>query len=1060
MQKLKLNKHCKVLLLLFCSSLLSLNMYAQSTLSGTVVDETGSPVVGATVKIKGTTAQGTATDVNGHFNLTGVPAKTVTLVVSFVGYNSQEVVAAPKSNNLKISLTLSTNSLSEVVVVGYGTLRKQDVTGTVATVDNKALQEIPSANVFEQLKGRVAGLDVVNGNSGPAITIRGNRTIGNPGADGPLIVLDGEPFYNFIENIDPNNIKSVDVLKGASATAIYGSRGSGGVILITTFRGRVGQTVTSYDTYYGITKLEGQLQMLNGAQYAQLKQDAIQGSIIQNTGAAALYGLTPAETAALAAGVSTNWVDLLVKPAMVWDQSLRISSGTDKTQVLLGAGYRKQTGLEPGIKSDRIDLNINVDHRVNKYIKIGVSQQGTLRTSDNNEGGSQLGTAQFLTPLASPYNADGSLNSLPWIGSTDNLTLNPLVPSTIPASFYNHTRGFVSNSILYAEVSPIEHLKYRYTVNYNFSQSLQGVYNGINGSGIVSLINTNASTTNNYSYRLNQEHLLTYDNTFGKHHINAIAGFNAEKAHTENSNISATNIPSDPNVNSNLSLGTFQSDGGSFSETGLLSYFARVNYAFNDKYDLTATIRTDGNSPLAQGHQWTTYPSLGLGWVISNENFMKRFTYIDNLKLRGGYGQTSTTGSVNAYSTLGQLSSVKYQYGGVSTGDAAGVRVTNLVNNNLTWQTTAEYNLALDFGVLNNRLTGTVELYKQNTTGIILPNALPATTGASSQVSNLGSSSDKGLEVTLSSLNIQNKGGFSWSTDFNIAFSRERIEELPNGLPFIISSGEFVGQPLSVIYDLKKIGIWQIGDSPGIDPSKTPAGQVYLPVNGQTSPLQYPGQIRVQDLNGDGKIDANDNQIIGHFNPNYTFGFSNRFSYKNFDLSLVIQGRMGFTTTVPYVSSSNSGVQGWQYLNLGRHNQPVIDYWTPTNPTNAFPEPNDQFQSQYYATLQYYDGSFIRAKSINLGYNIPAKILAHVGITSLRLYANITNPFIIYAPVMNHGFSVTDPESVTGINPVSAASSGNVGGYDANNNPNGWRGSGITAGLQTRDFIFGINARF
>ena len=263
-----------------------------------------------------------------------------------------------------------------------------------------------------------------------------------------------------------------------------------------------------------------------------------------------------------------------------------------------------------------------------------------------------------------------------------------------------------------------------------------------------------------------------------------------------------------------------------------------------------------------------------------------------------------------------------------------------------------------------------------------------------------------------------------------------------------------------MIYDLKKIGIWQIGDSPGIDNTKTPAGQVYLPVSGQTSPLQYPGQIRVQDLNGDGKIDANDNQIIGHFNPNYTFGFTNRFTYKNFDLSLVITARMGFTTTVPYVSSSNSGTQGWQYLNLGRHNQPVIDYWTPTNPTNAFPEPNDQFQSQYYATLQYYDGSFIRAKSINLGYNIPTSIVNHLGISSLRIYANVSNPFIIYAPIMHLGFSVPDPESITGINPVSAASSGNVGGYDANNNPNGWRGVGINAGEQTRDFIFGINARF
>jgi len=1060
MQKLKLTKCWKTLMLLVCTSLLSAGLYAQSTIKGTVTDDKGEPLAGATVRPKSTVVGSVTTDVSGKFSIKLATGENAIQVI-YLGYVTQDVAVTSKTTSLTIALVSSSSNLNEVVVVGYGTLRRQDVTGTVATVDNKSLQEIPSASVFEQMKGKVAGLDVVeSATNGPAITIRGDRTIGAAGVDGPLIVLDGEPYYNFIENIDPNNIKSVDVLKGASATAIYGSRGSGGVILITTFRGRVGQTVTSYDTYYGISKLEGELQMLNGAQYAQLKQDAIQGSIIQANGAAALYGLTPAETAGLAAGTNTNWVDLLVKPAMIWDQSLRISSGTENTQVLVGAGYRKQTGLEPGIKSDRIDLNINVDHKISKYLKIGVGQEATLRTADNNEGGSQLGTAQFLSPLISPYNPDGSLNVLPWVGATDNNTLNPLIPATIPASYYNHTRGFVSNTILYGEVSPIEHLKYRYTVNYNFSQSLQGIYNGINGGGIVSLINTSASTTNNYSYRLNQEHLLTYDNTFGKHHINVIAGFNAEKAHTENSNISATNIPSDPNVNSNLSLGTFQSDGGSYSESGLLSYFGRVNYAFNDKYDVTATLRTDGNSPLAQGHQWTTYPSLGLGWVISNESFMRKYGFIDNLKLRGGYGKTSTTSTISPYQTLGQLSSVKYQYAGVSAGDASGVRVTTLVNNNLTWQTTSEYNLALDFGVLKNRLTGTIELYQQTTNDIILPNALPVTNGAGSQVSNLGSSSDKGLEITLSSVNIQNKKGFSWSSDFNIAFNREKVLALPNGLPSVISSGEFVGQPLNVIYDLKKIGIWQIGDSPGIDNTKVPAGQVYLPVNGQTSPLQYPGQIRVQDVNGDGKIDANDNQIIGHFNPNYTFGFTNRFTYKNFDLSLVITARMGFTTTVPYVSSSNSGLQGWQFLNLGRHNQPVIDYWTPTNPTNAFPEPNDQFQSQYYSTLQYYDGSFIRAKSINLGYNIPTNIVNHVGISSLRLYANISNPFIIYAPIMHHGFTVTDPEAITGINPVGAASSGNVGGYDPNTNPLGWRGNGVTAGEQTRDFIFGINARF
>lgn len=365
-----------------------------------------------------------------------------------------------------------------------------------------------------------------------------------------------------------------------------------------------------------------------------------------------------------------------------------------------------------------------------------------------------------------------------------------------------------------------------------------------------------------------------------------------------------------------------------------------------------------------------------------------------------------------------------------------------MVNTNLTWQTTSEYNLALDFAVLKNRLTGSIEVYTAKTTGIILPNQLPVTNGASSQISNNGASADKGLEITLSSVNIQNHHGFTWSTDYNMSFSREHIVSLPNGALSNISAGEFVGQPLSVIYDVRKLGIWQTSEA------------------AQAATFgQKPGQIKIQDVNGDGKIDANDDQIIGHFNPNYTIGMTNRFAYKNFDLSIVIQGRMGFTTIVPYVSSSNTGLNGWQFLNIGRSNQPVIDYWTPTNPTNAFPEPNAQNQGNYYSTLQYYDGSFIRAKSINLGYNFASKLVQKIGMSSLRIYANVTNPFIIYAPIRSHGFSVPDPESQYNTLPTLSSTSGNIGGYD-NNTASTFRGTGINAGEQTRDFIFGINARF
>jgi hypothetical protein len=365
----------------------------------------------------------------------------------------------------------------------------------------------------------------------------------------------------------------------------------------------------------------------------------------------------------------------------------------------------------------------------------------------------------------------------------------------------------------------------------------------------------------------------------------------------------------------------------------------------------------------------------------------------------------------------------------------------------------------LDFGLFKNRITGSIEAFYQKTTGIILNNVLPPTTGATTQLTNLGTSENKGIEFTVSTVNIQNLGGFTWSSDFNIGFTREKILELPNGAQRAIGPGQFVGQPLGVIYDVRKLGIWQLSDATQTGTATGSDGTVYPvygAVRGQTSPLQYPGQIRVQDVDGNGTINQDDNQIIGHFNPNYTFGFTNRFNYKNFDASIVITARMGFTTLVPYVSSANSAANGWQFLNVGRHNQPVIDYWTPNNPTNAFPMPNATFFSQYYSTLQYYDGSFIRAKSINLGYNIPAGVAKRVGLSSLRIYANVTNPFVIYSPASNFSFSVVDPESGTGPNFVDTQQNGNIGGPRGGNN----RAVGLNAGTQTRQFYLGINARF
>jgi TonB-linked SusC/RagA family outer membrane protein len=1040
-------KWWKTICLIAMISLVSAAAFAQGiTVRGRVMDDKGEPLVGATIKATGTQNAVTA-DASGNFSLT-VPAGTASVTITFIGY--VDVVKPVAANIGTVTMAANARDLNEVVVIGYGTAKRTDVTGTVTSVDAKTLQEIPSSSVVNQLQGRVAGLDVVGG----SIRIRGTRTIGNPGADGPLIVVDGVPYYGGLGDINPNDIKTVDVLKGASSTAIYGSRGSGGVILITTNRGRVGRTQTAYDAYVGLSRLEGKLKTLDAAGYVQLKADALEGSILQSNGNAQSYGLTPIERQALADGKNVDWVNEIVKQQVIFDQTLRVSSGTEKTQFNTQLGYRTtQNGsLQPGNKDGRVTMNVNIDHQINKYIKFGVQTRNTLNMN-NSSGGNEMGNAQWMSPLAYVYNPDGTLNLRPIEGQLDAATANPLLRSSLPSAYYNYNRGWQSDNIVYAELKPVNHLTYRYTINYNYGQSTGNNYNGINGVGIVNIAATSASTSNNTSYRVAQEHNLTYANTFGKHNVTATGVFTAERGHNEGSSFSGIGIPSDANRNANIGglAATSTVGGGSWTETGLLSYVGRVAYTFDSKYSITGTMRADGNSTLATGNQWTSYPSVGVRWNLTNEDFMKKYDFIDNLALRAGYGENSTTSS-GAYGTLGQLQNSPYQFGGGSAGNKQGVRVTNLVNTKLTWQRSHESNLALDFALFKNRITGSIDAYYVRTTDIILGNILPETTGASAQSSNLGISENKGIEFTLSTVNIQNLGGFTWSSDFNIGFGREKIVELPNKAPVNIGAGLFVGQPQGVIYDVRKLGIWQISDSQGIDVAKTNAlnsgGTVYLPVRGQTSPLQYPGQIRVKDVDGNGIINSDDNQIIGHFNPNYTFGFTNRFNYKSFDLSLVITARMGFTTLVPYVSSANSNAEGWQFLNMGRHNQPVIDYWTPRNPTNAFPMPNNQFQSQYYSTLQYYDGSFIRARAINFGYNVPSGIVKRLGLTSLRVYGNVTNPFTIYSPASGYSFSVTDPES-SGVTQVNPTTGGNIS-----------RNVGLNAGTQTRQFIFGINARF
>lgn len=1020
----------------------------RKTVKGHVTNEKREAVSGASVSVKGTTT-GTNTDVKGDYNIS--VANNATLVISYVGYDAKEIKVG-NGSTFNVQLETNNKELDQVIVVGYGTQKKKDVTGSVVTVTAATLQEVPTANIISELKGRAAGVDIVSNSASPGgggqIRIRGNRSLArssgeSDGLDQPLLVVDGIPFGGTVNDLNPDDILSLDILKDASATAIYGSRGSGGVLLITTKRGKTGKAVTSYNSYYGISSITDQIKVFNGPEFAAFKLEAAKPSGTSS------YGLTPAEQAGLAAGTNTDWQKLIYKQGFTTSNELSISGGSEATQFGLGLGYFKETGIIPNQDFERYSLRTTIDHRVSNRIKIGLNTLNTLTYRHAGGGDGVPGTLLRLSPLTSPYNADGTLNLNPLVGSTDAAFVSPLTLITRADAILAKTRRFRTFNSLYAEVNIIPGLKYRANIGLDFSSQQNDNYSGPNTyvNTNTSLAAASATVGNSESWVYTLENLLTYDKTIAqKHKITFTGLFSTQKNHDKSSSFTGTNFPADYIQNANLGLAANPITGsGSFAERGLISYMARLNYGFDGRYLLTATVRRDGASVLSPGNQYFTYPAVAVAWNITNEKFMQTNRIFSNLKLRAGWGKTSNQG-VSPYTTLGALSTSTYNFGQGAAGQQAAYLVTTLANNSLHWESTAQWNVGLDFALFKNRITGAIEVYDQKTSDILLGLSLPPSNGASSTTVNAGKTAGHGIEITLGSVNIQNRNGITWTTDVNFSINRETIVQLQDPLlKQDLANGWFVGQPLTVIYDVRKIGIWQTGD-PGLAT--------------QTSPVQKPGQIRIEDINSpandgkpDGKITADDRQIIGNFQPAWTGGMTNRVTYKGFDFSVVVFARMGMKVLVPYLSA-DGGANGFPFFMQSRVNQLKVDYWTASNPTNAFPQPDastDRFM--YASTLAYQDGSFIKVRSINLGYTVPSKFLTKAGISSLRIYVTAQNPFILYSPFVKAGLG-PDPE---GNGYGGSVTSALVGGTT----PTGSRQISVNANNpSTRQFNVGVNLKF
>ena len=1003
--------------LLFFATLVS----AQRTVTGQVTDETGTALIGATVLLQGTD-RGTATDLDGNYNIE-VPGDEAVLVFSYLGYATVEETVGTRS---VIDLELGPNGelLSEVVVVGYGTQRREAVTGSVASIQGDDITDVSATNVTQSLQGRLPGVDISSTSSRPGATaqirIRGTRSL--TASNDPLIVLDGIPFPGSLSDINPNDIKSVDVLKDASATAIYGSRGANGVILITTRTGFAGQRARiTYNTFAGVNTIFSKIPLMSGDDFAQLRDDA---------------GLYQSDGQDEVRGTNTDWQDLFYRDGLFMNHSLGLSGGTENGSYSFSAGYNTDQAVIPDQGFRRYNLRGSLDQRIGSMLRVGFSTNNTFTHSYGNDlsPGNVLG----LSPLASPYDSTGAPRRTIRTALDEPYVITRDVIDRLGERRVNENKGFGSYNTLLGELSipGIEGLSYRLNLGLNVRNNTNGYFTGegVFATNPTTLSNAGIGNSLLTSYVL--ENLLNYDRSFnGVHNVSVLGLYSVQEDRFNNSSINARDIPNEAFQYFNLGQAageiTVSPNGQGYSQTGLVSYMGRIMYDYDNRYLFSATLRTDGSSRLADGNKWHTYPALSAGWNIGREAFLQDVNWLNRLKIRVGWGQTSNQ-AISPYSTLGSLATRPYNFGSEFS---TGYFVSTLPNPNLGWEYSVTTNVGLDFSLLDNRLSGTFEYYVTNTEDILLGVNLPSTSGVGRYTANIGTTQNKGFEFSLNGLIIDNPEGFSWEAGFNLYRNVNTLTSLASGQERDEGNSWFVGYPINVVYDYNRVGLWQ-EDDPYLDILE-PGGNVGM------IKVEYTGEF---GENGEPvrAIGADDRQII-QVDPSFQGGFNTRFAFKGLDLTAVGVFRNGGT-----LISTLYGSAGYLNLLSGRTTNIDVDYYTPDNTDARYPDPSGVRSGdnpKYGSTLSYFDGGYLKFRTITLGYDFTRSVVTSDAFSQLRLYASVQNPFVLFSPF--NDMTGLDPETNARGNEFSA-----VAGYNSRlltvgaNNP------------ATRVFLMGLNVTF
>lgn len=1068
----------QILFLLLC--LIIGDIYAQNkSISGKVMDDQGQALIGVNVIQKGTNT-GTITDLNGEFSMSLNSEKPV-LIFSYIGYLKKEVEVG-KSKAMNVVLTEDAKNLNEVVVVGYGEQKRMDITGAVGSVKTSDIVKAPVTSFEQALAGRIAGVNVTSSEGDPGgimnIVIRGQNSITQSNA--PLYVIDGFPIEDFNANtLNTSDIETIDVLKDASSTAIYGARGANGVILITTKSGKEGRPQISYDGSIGYGKEIKRMELLSPYEFVKLQFD-----LNPITASGTSYSLSYLKPDA--SGVPTmtiddykniagvDWQNEVLQTAPMHNHSLSLIGGTKATKYSMSLNYLDQQGIIVKSGFDRLQGRLRLDQIVNDKLKVGVTLSysqtktyGTASRFDDTSGKDPsfglLYNVYGFRPVSGNVDMDQFLNDAIDYGSNETSTIlafNPL------AYINNQTRNIYQSNILgnlYGEYSFNKYLKLRVTAGINRndnrneyfynSQSPQsltvgGIIRGVNGSQRW----YQSQTTLN-------ENTLSYNRTFNKvHSINGLIGFTNQKYTNQVFGGEAWHLPLEELNVYGLKQGEAQPLDTRFDENTIMSYLGRLNYDYKKRYYATASFRADGSSKFPEMNRWGYFPSVSLSWRLSEEKFMKSLRFISDAKVRGGYGEigNNRVGSYDYYSALALSTISGYSYGNTYQ---QGATTTSIGNENLKWETTKSSNIGLDLSLFKQRISITADYYKKNTTDLLLNANIAPSSGYTSARMNVGEVQNSGLEITLNTVNIA-KGDFTWQSNFNISWNRNKIVSLSDGQSFMLSNMQWnqnynstplyiaeVGKPIAQFYGYQWDGVYQINDFNWVDNStvstdKLPDNDPAIPYNRRTYTLKTevtdngnsrsiikPGYIKYKDLNDDKHIDDKDLGVIGNPNPDFVGGFTNNFTYKGFDLSIFFQ----FSVGNQLYNANRMLFEGTYRSDLNQFAS-YAKRWTPETPqyTNYTPGGNGP---NVYSTRTIEDGSYLRLKTLQFGYSLPKSLLKTIGINDLHLYCATQNLFTWTK------YSGIDPE-------VSINNSALTPGFD------------YAAYPRSKTISFGVNAKF